>query len=325
MIINVFQIIKQNSTNVLCLTFIAVIVFLVQIQWCSRSVQRASFTHRVSSQHKPDATLNIGDIDVLLFRLWDTNSHQSLAKAEAEIKSHKVRQGRRFSIGAGFKFGATDFRIQLSPESLTWDILQTFHCGCVFLQFTQEWWAPYSCWYQVMGSLSWHRCLQISRLSVFFLQRVLTVADHQFDSGPKLDFLVSARRHTVQDGRHRTHNLTAHQQLLLSVQSRLVCLSSLTTSADVSAHPVTLTVLCRNTCSACESVGRCFIPTLPFWWISYYTRAQHPGRELLTCSRTQTSSDMKPRFPPTCRWRYSNGSSNQMTLKFKLSLMRVNC
>lgn len=58
--------------------------------------QSYGFENWVSSQHKPDATLNIGDIDVVLFRLWDTNSHQLLAKAEAEMKSHKVWQGGRF-------------------------------------------------------------------------------------------------------------------------------------------------------------------------------------------------------------------------------------
>lgn len=186
-----------------------------------RSVQRASFTHWVLSQHKPDSTLN------------------SLGHTFASVVSEgwKVWQGCGFIIGAGFKFGTTDFRI--------------------------------------------------SRLSVFFLQCVLTVADHQFDSSPKLDFLVSARHHIVQDGRHRTHNLTAHQQLLLSVQSLLVCLSSLTTSADVSACPVTSTVLCRDTR---ESMGRCFIQMLPFCWISYYTRAQHSGRELLTNEQRHEAS-----------------------------------
>lgn len=62
------------------------------------SVQRVSFTHWVLSHHKPDAMLNISNIGVLLFRLWDTNSHQSLAKAEAEIKSHKVWQGRVYGF-----------------------------------------------------------------------------------------------------------------------------------------------------------------------------------------------------------------------------------
>lgn len=128
-----------------------------------------------------------------------------------------------------------------------------------------------------MGSISWHKCLQISRLSAFFLQCVLAVADHQFDSSPKLDFLVSARRHAVQDGQR--HSSPA-APLICSVSTSLSFIVN-----NVSARPVTLTVLCRNTCSACESVGRCFIQTLPFCWISYYTQAQHRGRELLTTQR----------------------------------------